>query len=262
MSPLLAHLDRREPATPLALFRVAIGLSMIGGLLSMMRAGVLPLLWTDRPYGGYRPLEAEHWMVELLAGPTDAGVVILVGLGLIGGLFLVAGLGSRITPLVSLGVVTALLSLNPDTVGSRDHLLPAGLFLLVFAPATATLSLDARLFGDGFRSQLPRPAWVRDLAIAQLLLFAATEGSLMLLASAVVLLVSLISGHRLDLRIPGALILVGGCLWDWVGGEVPGALVPVVYLPVLWGAQGRTITTPHHTPSAPAPSTPHPHPRR
>jgi hypothetical protein len=236
MKGLLEHLDRREPATPLALFRMALGLSMIGSLLSMIRAGVLPLLWTDRPYGGYRPLPGDHWMVELLAGPSDAAVLILVGLGLIGGLFLVLGFGSRITPLVSLGVISALLSLNPDTVGPRDHLLPAGLLLLVLAPATATLSLDARLFGDGFRSQLPRPAWVRDLAIAQLLLFAATDGSLAMLASASVLLLSLLSGHRLDLRVPGALILAGGCLWDWFGGEAPGALLPVVYLPVLWGA--------------------------
>lgn len=238
MSAFLDRLSAREPATALALLRVGLALGLLLGLLDMLRAGNMLLLWVDRTRGGYRPLKAEHPVVELLAGPTEATLYILVGTALLGGLLLLLGFGSRLTPLVLLAVTTALHSLNPDTVGPLDHLLPAGLLLLVLAPASTTLSLDARLARGVWRSTEPRPGWVRPLAVAQLLLALATTGTPQHLAAAVVLGAGLLLQRRLDLRPVGAALLLLACAWDAVGPlPVPGALLPLSYLPACWSGE-------------------------
>lgn len=171
----LAH---REPATPLALFRIAMGLSILYTLVPMVQAGVVTMLWVDRPYGGFRPLEAHHWLVEALGGPTDVAVGTLVALGILTGILLVVGLGGRITALLALVVMMALFSLNPGTGGGHDRLHTNGLWLLVLAPSTATLALDARLFGPDrrFLSTRPVAAWPRYVAVFQLVLVYTTTG--------------------------------------------------------------------------------------
>src|SRR5205823_12419093 len=45
-------LDRRESGTSLALFRIARGLSLIGSVLAVVLAGVVPLLWLAPAAGG------------------------------------------------------------------------------------------------------------------------------------------------------------------------------------------------------------------
>lgn len=171
----LAH---REPATPLALFRIALGATILYTIVPMVTADVVTLLWVDRPYGGFRPLQANHWLVEQLGGPTDVTTWTLVALAILAGLLLVVGLGSRITPLLALVVMTALFSLNTGTGGGHDRLLTGGLWLLLLAPSTATLSLDARLFGPerSFLSTRPVAAWVRYVAVFQLVLVYCTTG--------------------------------------------------------------------------------------
>lgn len=171
----LAH---REPATPLALFRIACGLSILYTLVPMISADVVSMVWMDRPYGGYRDLEADQWLLRALGGPTDAAVTVLVGLGIASALLLLVGLGSRITPLVAGQVMIALFDINPESGGGHDRLLTAGLWLLVLAPSTATLSLDARLFGDEHRFLSTRPvaAWPRYLVIFQLVVVYCTTG--------------------------------------------------------------------------------------
>ena len=171
----LAH---KEPATPLALFRIAIGLTVLYTLIPMIRADVVRMIWMDRPYGGFRDLEASHWFVAALGGPTDAAVMILVGLGILGGALLVLGLGARMTALVTLQTMIALFSLHPGSGGGHDRLLQNALWLLVLSPASATLSLDARLFGPdkSFLSPQPVAAWPRYVAIFQLVLVYCTTG--------------------------------------------------------------------------------------
>ena len=175
---LADRLAHREPATPLALFRIALGLSILYTLLPMIAADVVAMVWMDRPYGGYRDLEPDSWLVAALGGPTDAAVTILVGLGVVSALLLLIGLGSRVTPLVANQVMIALFALNPESGGGHDRLLTAGLWLLVLAPSTATLSLDARLFGPDkrFVSSQPVAAWPRYLVIFQLVVVYFTTG--------------------------------------------------------------------------------------
>ena len=172
------RIGHKEPATALALFRIACGLGVLYTLIPMVRADVVRVLLTDRPYGGFRPLSPNNWLVDFLGGPTDAAVMILIGLAVMSGLFLVIGLGGRITPLLANQTMIALFAISPGTGGGHDRLHTAALWLLVLAPATATLSLDARLFGDdkAFVSDRPVAAWPRYVAVFQLVLVYCTTG--------------------------------------------------------------------------------------
>lgn len=172
------RLDHREPATPLALFRIAIGVGVLYTVLPMISAGVVSTMWMDRAYGGYRKLQPDQWLVEMLGGANDASVTILVGLAVIAGLLLIVGFGSRITALVANQVMIALFAINSEGGGGHDRLLTAALWLLVLAPATATLSVDAKLFGDDkrFVSGHKVVAWPRYLIIFQLVVVYAATG--------------------------------------------------------------------------------------
>ncbi len=172
------RIGHKEPATALALFRIAVGVALLYTLVPMVLDDVVRVLWMDRPYGGFRVLNPDNWLVDLLGGPTDAAVTILVGLGILCGLLLIIGFGSRITPLLALQVLIALFALNPGTGGGHDRLHTNALWLLVLAPSTATLSLDAKLFSDAKAWIDPRPvaAWPRYVAIFQLVLVYCTTG--------------------------------------------------------------------------------------
>ncbi|NOY26411.1 MAG: hypothetical protein GXP62_11115 [Oligoflexia bacterium] len=175
---LAQRLDHREPATPLALFRIAMGLSILYTLLPMASAGITPLVWMDRAYGGYRVVPPDNWVLSMLGGATDASLPILVWVACGAALLLIVGFGSRVTPLVAGQAMIALFSINPQSAGGHDHLLTAGLWLLVVSPSTATLSLDSRWFSDEHRFVNPRPvvAWPRYLVIFQLIIVSFTAG--------------------------------------------------------------------------------------
>ena len=137
----LAH---REPATPLALFRIACGLSILYTLVPMISADVVSMVWMDRPYGGYRDLEADQWLLRALGGPTDAAVTVLVGLGIASALLLLVGLGSRITPLVAGQVMIALFDINPESGGGHDRLLVKAFANVIgLYPAGVLVELDS-----------------------------------------------------------------------------------------------------------------------
>jgi hypothetical protein len=171
-SRLVERLDHREPATALALFRIGMGLSILYTLIPMMTDEGLTLLWVDAAEGGFRPLSARHWLVEALGGPSLRTSWGLSVAAVIAGLLLVIGLGGRLSAALALVLMMALFSLSPGTGGGHDRLHTNGLWLLVLAPSTATLSLDARLFGPQrrFFSTQAVPAWVRYVGVVQLVL--------------------------------------------------------------------------------------------
>ncbi len=166
----VARLEHREPATSLALFRIAMGVAVLATLGPVLSADLVVPLWVDQAEGGFRPLQARHPLVELLGGPTLATARLLVGAGLLAGTLLVLGLGGRLPALLALASMMAIFSLSPGTGGGHDRLHTNGLWLLVLAPSTATLSLDARLFSAPRRwcSDRAVPAWARYLAVVQL----------------------------------------------------------------------------------------------
>ena len=49
----VALLDRREPGTSLALFRIACGLIVAGAVGSVAWHGLVPTLWFDQADGGH-----------------------------------------------------------------------------------------------------------------------------------------------------------------------------------------------------------------
>jgi hypothetical protein len=71
---------------------------------------------------------------------------------------------------VTLQIFLALSDVNSHAGGSDDPLLANGLWLLVLAQSTRTLSLDCRLRTGSWRSAELVPAWPRYLAVVQLFL--------------------------------------------------------------------------------------------
>jgi hypothetical protein len=169
-------LGRREPATSLARFRIAVALVMLYSLLSMVAAGLVEVMWVDAAYGGLQTLSTRHWLVGLLGGRTHATAWTLVGSGLLLSTLLAVGLGGRITALLALQVYYALTTASGTLGGGYDMLVTNALWLLVLSESTATLSLDCRLRTGRFTSDRPVPAWPRYLVILQLVVVYCTTG--------------------------------------------------------------------------------------
>ena len=173
---LVAALAHREPPTPLALFRLAVGLILCWVLVDPVLSGALRPVWFPAADGGLASGGQGVWLWSLLGGTGAAQVwgVLLVGLG--AALALAAGLAGRVAALVLLQCFLALLALNPGTGGGHDRLLTNALWLLVLAPADATLSLSCRLRTGRWLDPTPRVAWPRYVAVYQLALVYACTG--------------------------------------------------------------------------------------
>jgi len=170
---------QREEGTSLALFRISLGLVALYSLLSIAVAGLVEPLWTSLEFGGMRPLGG-NWLVQYLGGPKPALVWTLWGVAVGSSLASVLGVGGpiagRIITFVMLQSYNALVTINPLGSGSYDSLLSNGLWILVFADATATLSVHARLRRGGWRTATLVSAWPRYVLIVQLLLMYSLTG--------------------------------------------------------------------------------------
>ncbi|MCB9567113.1 MAG: hypothetical protein H6710_07880 [Myxococcales bacterium] len=177
----LRVLERREGGEALAVFRILSGLAILYTYIPVIAAGLVEIAWLDVEYGGYRPLTGKgSWLITALGGLTPELVWSLVGVGLVSGLALTLGVGGRvggrIVAFVALQTLLALSMINGDAKGSYDALLNNSLWLLVLGDGTATLSLDARRRGGGWRSALEVAAWPRYLIIAQIITVYASTG--------------------------------------------------------------------------------------
>ncbi len=166
----VAMLARREPATPLALFRIAVGLVILGTMTDMIAADVVAAVWYPPEDGGIRALVESHWLVQALGGASARTTDALLTTTMLSAAALVVGLGSRLAALVALQCSLALFSLHPGSGGGHDRLIANALWLLVLAPADVTLSLRSRLSAGTWCNSTPVPAWVRYLAIYQIAL--------------------------------------------------------------------------------------------
>lgn len=169
-----------ESATSLALFRIGIGLGVLLTVGSPAWRGLVPILWTDAEYGGYRTLGHGPWLVAWLGGPTPTVVWSLVAGALVAGALLTIGVGGRVTALVALVLCTNVLGINGHAGGSYDQLLDNGLWLAVLAGGHQTLSLSARIrtgrWHQPDRLGAIAPAWPRWLIGWQLVLMYCTTG--------------------------------------------------------------------------------------
>ena len=174
---LVERLAHREPGTPLALFRIAVGLVLGLSLLDLVLSGAAPLVLLDAADGGMVTLQPSNlqwrWL-GLAHTPATVWSLLAGSLGL--SVLLVVGLGGRLTALVLLQVCLLLFAINPGAGGGHDKLLTNALWLLVLSPATQTLSLDCRLRSGSWWSVTPVVAWPRYLAVVQLSLVYASTG--------------------------------------------------------------------------------------
>jgi hypothetical protein len=166
----VALLSEREPGTSLALYRIACGVCILYSVGSVVCHGMVPVLWLSPADGGFEPLGPAPRLFRLLGGVRPGTVWPVVALSLLSGFLLLVGLGGRLIALLALETYLALWQLNTDACGGYDWLLTNGLWLLVLARSTATLSLDSWLRTGRFRSDEPVPAWPRYLAIYQIVL--------------------------------------------------------------------------------------------
>ncbi|WP_428261222.1 HTTM domain-containing protein [Haliangium sp.] len=176
----VALLSRREPATGLACFRLAVGLVALYSLLSVGLSGLVGVLWIDAAHGGYKPLGAGNWLLSLLGGPQPDTVYPLYGLALALTLAFTAGVGGRVAGRIiafaTLHVYLALVMINSEATGGYDLLISNAMWLCVLGDATAALSLRCRLGTGRWIPPTSIPAWPRYLALFQLLLMYTSTG--------------------------------------------------------------------------------------
>lgn len=164
----LALLDETEVATSLALFRAALGLCTLSLIGSAVVRGLPAVLWADKSHGGYRSLHPNHFVFELAGGATAELAWSCAIVALVGGLFVFLGLFGRPSAFLTLSAVNLLVLANGEVASGYDRLLTNGLWLLVLASSTKTLSLDCLLRTGRLTSDEPVKAWPRYLAIFQL----------------------------------------------------------------------------------------------
>lgn len=170
------QVSREEPATPLALVRIALGLTTTWMLVDILNRGIVDLLWVSRAGGGYRELGSGNWLVSSLGGTTPAVMHGLTVAAITFALALTLGLGGRLAALGTLLTVSAITDVNSHAGGSYDELLENALWLLVLGPNSATLSLDCRLRTGAWHDPTPRWAGARYLLLFQLILMYWTTG--------------------------------------------------------------------------------------
>jgi len=166
----------REPATTLALFRIALGSIVLVDILTVIAAGAVDPLFTPVSEGGFAPA-TRYWSpwVELFGHSTAMtwgvfGSIIALSSGVI------LGIGGRVTAFFLLQAVLTMHALPIDIGGGYDRLTTNGLWLLVLGETTATLSLDCWLRERRWTSARPVSAMARYLGLFQLVVVYVVTG--------------------------------------------------------------------------------------
>jgi hypothetical protein len=206
----VALFDAREDGHALALFRVALGLTVFIDVAWPAWAGVVDAAWIDQAHGGYRPLgQGGGWLLDLLGTGARPEVIWgLVAITLVASLLLTFGVAGRAMALVAGQGLLALSNTNPHARGAYDALLSSGLWLLVFADSTAALSLQERLRSGRWSSARQVSSWPRLLAVFQLVVMYTTTAAHKLSAdwvpggelSALYYVLQMPNWHRFDMR--------------------------------------------------------------
>jgi hypothetical protein len=175
----VAFLSRKEPATALAIFRILIGAITFLTFADIVRLGLVDVLWLDDDFGGYRNLKP-YGTIGLLGGPSPAVIWSYTAASLAFTAALTLGIGGpivgRLIAFMALQTVMPLMDVNTQAGGSYDELLMNGMWLLVLAPATQTLSVDARIRTGSFVDDTPVLSWVRFVVVFQIVLVYWTTG--------------------------------------------------------------------------------------
>ncbi len=161
-------LDRREPATSLALARALLGGVLLADLLIVAGLGLVEALWTSPADGGMAYGADRSWLYAWLDGDGTAawGIwSICTGAALCFG----AGLFTRTSAVVLVLAYAQLATLLPEADRGIDGLFRCTLVIFAFSGAGETLSLGSWIRNR--RSSRPDalvPAWPRYLLVAQM----------------------------------------------------------------------------------------------
>ena len=172
---LVDWLLSEEPATSLALFRIAIGLIMLWDLGSMYLSDAMTLLWLPPSHGGLRQPGAEGLLARVIE-PTGAAVWGVYGAAMLGAISLTIGALPRLGAAVLLLSFPWLVSLFAATGGGHDRLLTNAMFLLIFARSGATLSLQCWLQHRRWRAGTLVSGWPRRVLVWQLIIMYTATG--------------------------------------------------------------------------------------
>ena len=156
----VALMDRREPATALALVRIFTSLVLLGEFVWIYQAGLVEPLWSTLPSGF--ATSTGTWATSLGA----FGVWALATASLV---CVLLGLATRVA-LVAFVLVSAQLSIiAPDCESGSDTLIRIVFLVLALSRCNARWSLDAwiaRRIGRPMPTLIP--AWPRYLLLMQL----------------------------------------------------------------------------------------------
>ena len=158
-----ALLTTREPATSLALTRMALGTALVAHLAHMLATGIDALAWTDRAFGGFRVLNAApfaHATPGLAQGVALATVM--------SGVLFTMGAFTRVTTITTWLGFRWLGDLNGHAGGSYDEVFIDVLFVLVWSGCGESLSVDAWRARRAGRPDALVPAWPRWVIVGQL----------------------------------------------------------------------------------------------
>lgn len=167
----VAFWNEREPATALALLRIAIGCVLAYDLIYLVCLDLEITIFGDvAEYNlGYAESLEIQPLVRQLFGTGPLAVQVAVYGGIAAALAFALGLLTRVSG--ALVIVTQLQLAILYSEGDRgiDELLRLVILILLFSQSGATLSLDARIrHGAWARPNVLVPAWPRYLVIVQL----------------------------------------------------------------------------------------------
>lgn len=161
----VAFLDRREPATALAICRIFVGTIVGAHLAHSVLVDADQLVWVDSAYGGLRTLKAP-WLLEQLGGLTPDVIRRFTLVSALLAFAFAAGVFTRVTGVLAWIGFRTLADLNNHSGGSYDELLKNEMFILLLSGAGGALSVDA--WWRGTKANIP--AWPRYVLLFQLVL--------------------------------------------------------------------------------------------
>lgn len=163
----VALMDRREPATPLALARLLVGLVLLADSLTMAQLGLVPELWSPPAEGGLAYAAASSPLVTWLGGTRAAWTLWTACT--VSALLLALGVLSRLAAIVFVVASAQLAHVLPEADRGIDQLLRIALIVFALAPVDDALSVSAWLRHRRLvRADSLVPAWPRYVLIGQL----------------------------------------------------------------------------------------------
>jgi hypothetical protein len=164
----VALLDRREPATSLALARALVGGVLLADLLIIASLGLVEALWAAPAYGGMAYGAERSWLAVALGGGTGAAWWMWAICATAAACF-TTGIFTRASAVVLVVVYAQVGGLLPEADRGIDGLFRATLVIFAFSGAGETLSIGAWMRHRRFaRPDALVPAWPRYLLVAQM----------------------------------------------------------------------------------------------